>query len=483
MNVLRIALLLSLIALLLGCGDNASATPTTAIIALPTTNVDADGNDATAVPPNDAAETVVEADAADDSDAATSPMTPTRPAVAPAATDSPSDGRLLLIDPANQIVTINPDGSDVRRLTDVADGIVYIFPAWSPDNQSIAAIGAGNQPLTDGVYLFEDSADVPANLIHTADNQQPIYLSWSPDSENISFIAPSSGGSTLLDLHIIQRDGLESSRNLASGQPFYWDWNSTGDEIVINAKRTTHAQFAYVNPNNGEIGADIADVTDFFQSPDLSFDDTLLAYSGGANGVNEIVIEDRATGETVRTEHTGLTAFAWSPVANQLAFISSVGQTPLPYGPLHLFDPTGTEATLVADAIIAFFWSPDGTKVAYLTLNTQGGEPEARRGRLSARSAEPYLQSNRLEYQLWVKDVSTTETHLLGAFRPGNLFITQFLPFFDQYAHSHSIWSPDSSALALPIQTEEGVTIYRFPANGAQPTPIAVGRVAFWTRQ
>ncbi len=471
MKVPHFFLFIILIFLLLGCGSDALATPTTSVVALPT----AVPQQVSAQPSNIPTEVVTEECDEASCESAATPV-PTLPA------DSNSDGRLLVIDNENQIMTINPDGSDIRRLTDSEDGIVYIFPAWSPDNQSIAAIGAGDRPATDGVYVFEDSADVPAKRIHTADGQQPIYLYWSPDSENVSFISPRLNGSTLLDLRIVQRDGLSRSRYLAFGQPFYWDWNSTGDEIIINVKRTTHAKFAYVDPATGGIGEDIATVTDFFQSPDLSYDDAYLAYSGGLNGINEIVIEERATGETIRKAHQGLTALTWSPVENRLAYISSVGQAPLPYGPLNVLNTEGQEITLVADAVIAFFWSPDGTKIAYLTLNTQGDAPEVMRGRLSAKSAERSLQSDRLEYQLWIADTTTTQTHRLGSFRPSNLFIRQFIPFFDQYAHSHSLWSPDSTALALPIQTEEGVTIYRFPVNRAQPTPLAPGRIAFWTR-
>ena len=462
MNLYRsVPLFIVFILTLLGCANNTVEvvpTPTTVQLSLPTIE---------ATPTDEPEPEVVE---------------PTATVTLEEATIEPDGvkniGRIVAIDLNNQLFTVNPDGTNSRQLTSEDDEIVYLFPAWSPDAESIAVIGAGDKPATDGIYVFEDIDNASSNRIFTADDQQPIYLFWSPDSENVSFIGPRIG-STLLDLRIVRRDGSERSRYLAFGQPFYWDWNSTSDEIVFNTNRTTHSEFGYVNPNSGDISDEVASVTGFFNSPDISFDDAYLAYSGVRNGRAQIVIEERETGERVTAQHEGLTALSWSPTNNQLAFISSIGRNQLPYGELHLADPSGTDETIVNEAVLAFFWSPDGNKIAYLTITQPDQNNEARRGRLSA----PSRQIDGLEYQLWVLDVDSAENQLIGTFRLGDLFVLQFIPFFDQYSRSHSLWSPDSKAVLLPIITDDGTNLYRFPVDGSAATEIAPGQVGFWSNE
>ena len=61
------------------------------------------------------------------------------------------------------------------------------------------------------------------------------------------------------------------------------------------------------------------------------------------------------------------------------------------------------------------------------------------------------------------------------------VFLTQFLPFFDQYALSHSLWSPDSSALVLPVREAAGNVILVVPTAGGRPFRLAAGDIAVWS--
>ena len=61
-------------------------------------------------------------------------------------------------------------------------------------------------------------------------------------------------------------------------------------------------------------------------------------------------------------------------------------------------------------------------------------------------------------------------------------FVQQILPYFDQYALSHRFWSPDSSAILLPLGSTSGqdqVTIV--PADGSNPIPIGNGSMGSWS--
>ena len=75
--------------------------------------------------------------------------------------------------------------------------------------------------------------------------------------------------------------------------------------------------------------------------------------------------------------------------------------------------------------VLAFFWSPDGTKIAFVTLSERQGA---------------------LSWALY--DVESDERIRLVDFAPSAEQLTMF-QFFDQYAYSHSVWSPDSSSIVF----------------------------------
>jgi TolB protein len=71
----------------------------------------------------------------------------------------------------------------------------------------------------------------------------------------------------------------------------------------------------------------------------------------------------------------------------------------------------------------------------------------------------------------------------LAAFTPTVLFLVQFLPYFDQYALSHRLWSPDSEALVLPMQDSGTNRVFVVPASGGRARALAEGSIAFWSQQ
>jgi len=53
-------------------------------------------------------------------------------------------------------------------------------------------------------------------------------------------------------------------------------------------------------------------------------------------------------------------------------------------------------------------------------------------------------------------DVDSGATRWLATVTPSRTFLSQELPFFDQYARSHARWSPDGTMLALPVRNATG---------------------------
>lgn len=386
-------------------------------------------------------------------------------------------GRIAFVTPEGQLATVAPDGSDTRTLTD--SGLSFQFPAWSPVDARIASIGA--DPGGGGVFLLEDRAGAEPQTLYQNSYGGPIYLYWSPDGAQLSFLSNILGG---LSLNIVPTDtGLEEPdmQQLAIGNPLYWQWSQNGRQLLVhNGKNAPTGEVAFYD-TTGSIGEPFGKAA-LFNAPGLSHDERYLAYAELEATVPKVVVRGNRPGTAdIRRElpYQGLATFSWSPTANTLAVMSPAENVRQPYGPISLLEAeSGDLTTLTASRALAFFWSPDGRHIAFLsTYRSGGGEMAEANGRYAMQ-----VQRDTLLLELRVAEVASGRSRLLATFTPTPLFLDQFLPFFDQYALSHAIWSPDSRALVLPMQGRQGAEVVVVPLTG-KPVAIAPGEMPFWSRQ
>jgi len=102
---------------------------------------------------------------------------------------------------------------------------------------------------------------------------------------------------------------------------------------------------------------------------------------------------------------------------------------------------------------------------------------------LSGAAEAPAAQIASNSFHIIVIDVESGQALWRLESGLSTIYLTQFLPYFDQYAFSHQIWSPDSAALVLPLVQEDAVEITRIDADDGQTTKLADGSIAFWSRQ
>ena len=428
---------------------------------------------ATAVP-LDATQTVetIEPDAAD------SPTVPT--VTSPALVGQPPAddiNRIVYVNEAGQLVTLASDGSDVRQLTD--EPLRFQFPAWSPDGRSIAAIGANRGGA--GLFVLADSAvgDFPAPLYADAE-QGPFYLYWSPDSRQVSFLANHPDG---MGLHLVQADGSADSRLLTTGGPVYWQWLADSAQIFIHSGFSGDASRLEIVAADGNGEGNSVASPGFFQAPGISADGRYLAYAEVLTGNSNLVVIDTESEATVQQRHAGQVALAWSPTANQLAFTNGTEPDSVSFvGPLRLLDAVTGEVRLISsEPIVAFFWSPDGRYLAAISVLRSGeGDINAQEGS-KVWAGKPLQQGNLPQLRLLVYDVAAGEGRVLFNFVPTFTFATQFLPFFDQYALSHQLWSPDSRALVLPMEENGRNQIFIINIVTGQKRYLADGTMPFWS--
>ena len=129
----------------------------------------------------------------------------------------------------------------------------------------------------------------------------------------------------------------------------------------------------------------------------------------------------------------------------------------------------------MGENVIAFFWSPDGDKVAYFVPFLASDS-----GSTSGNNAGSTAQ--RLLLQLNMLDVKTGESKELFTYQPTEQF-KNILPYFDQYHQSNTIWSPDNNNLVLSFLDQDGNPGIAIVAASGQLEPrlLAQGYLAFWS--
>lgn len=403
-------------------------------------------------------------------------------------TSSLANDRIVFITTDGEIATISPNGQNTRTLTDTDKR--FQFPAWSPDGQYVAAIGSNRDGA--GVYLVRDQGpggDLDERFFSR--NRTPIYLYWSPNSKSLSFIANHSFGD--LALYLMPVEGEPEARILGTGRPFYWNWFSSSEQILIHSGGAgENARLALLNVTEEE-SEEVVGIPGFFQSPAVSADGRFWAYAEEHDGgLSWLTVWDREQDAVERRRHAGLIAMGWSPSKAQLAVISGRPDANNFYGPLRMLDlETGREEMISRNMVLSFFWSPNGRYLAYISLDSATTDVQVQGGSKSimAKTGGQPGNFNLIQdglahrFQLHVVDFTNGENRLLAHYTPTFLFLSQFLPYFDQYAHSHRIWAPDSRALVLPMRLDERNQIVVIPVDGSPYQPIANGDMPFWSQQ
>ena len=87
-----------------------------------------------------------------------------------------------------------------------------------------------------------------------------------------------------------------------------------------------------------------------------------------------------------------------------------------------------------------------------------------------------------LKLRLTFVNVESGAVRSHWTFAVSQVFLDQVLPYFDQYALSHRLWSPDGATIAIPVVADDGtdqVTVVQ--ADGAGARVVADGVAGFWS--
>jgi TolB protein len=399
----------------------------------------------------------------------------------PAATGpgpGPSSPRLAVIEPDGALFTMDGAGNGIVRHGD--DASTYLFPAWSPDGRQIAAIADG--PAGSAIHVFDrvegsSASSAPPTVAYDSASAPPFYLYWSPDGASVAFLTSEPDG---IALRSAPADGNGAGSIVRSGSPMYWAFSGDHRLLVHSGGQGDGSFFGDVADDGAGPALEAASAG--FRAPAVSADGRYRAFAvpGEPNGLSIVAA---SVDGAVRREVPafGGAAFAFEPGGTALAILAATeadAGAGFPFGPLRLLDPSdGRVKTLLPGGIVAFFWSPDGETIA-----TIGAPPPENPVVPAAASPSPAVPEAGVRVQVAFVHPATGEVEEKQVVRVADLFVSQLLPYFDQYALSHRLWSRDGQAIVLPIIGRDGSNVIaQVPANGGAPREIAPGVLAFWS--
>jgi TolB protein len=407
------------------------------------------------------------------------PVRPEQPAGSP---DVPI-ARLAVVDAAGALTTTDLKGN--ARHVGTA-GLIYSFPVWSPSGDRIAVIGQDGPTMGVFVAPLAPTSDTDVQRsIYTSVDEPPFYVSWSPDGHAVGFLTSEGDG---LALRAAPADGSGQATIVRHGSPMYWAWTPAGGMLVHSGGDTPDAFFGEVDAGGVSLEPTVLPPGGF-RAPAVSTDGAFRAYVGPGEATSDQIVVERRTGAGRRVADIhGAAGLGFSPTGSDLAFIAPdrAGQeVALPVGPLRLMDPdSGAVRMLLTGPVVAFFWAPDGRTIAALQIARPPDDTIVRTpgsGMVILAGARHVATDPGVTLGLVFVDAASGDIVSQRVVQVGDVFAQQVLPYFDQYALSHRIWSPDGRSLALPVMDEDGITgIDIIPADGGARTRVADGVAAAW---
>ncbi|MBI5301896.1 MAG: PD40 domain-containing protein [Chloroflexi bacterium] len=393
--------------------------------------------------------------------------------------------RIAYVDNDSNIQIVDARGEERTALTqDASSQHIYDYPTWSRDGQSVAFVSVdASQDEPEAILYTASVVTKNRNTVFKSRSQSPFYLYWSPDSQHIGFLAQDASD---LSMMLGRADGKEDARRLETGSPFYWSWSPDSRTLLMHiggSRRDSHsARLALLRWRDSPTSQTLSHGPGEFLAPQYSPDGTTILYAAANNGQDALHLADAQDGNAhAIVEYAGRIAFAWSPDGKKIAWVVTPEDAELPhFGKVVIANADGkNQQSITNEDAIAFFWSPDGQRIAYLTIEQEQNS----RGRTPTQHlAAPLAQGNPIRLLWRVVDLPTGTPRTLATFTPTRDFIS-LLPYFDQYARSLTFWSPDSARFVYTHRERPGAgSVWVADVTGKeQPRRVGDGLVAVWS--
>ena len=388
------------------------------------------------------------------------------------------------------LFTIEPDGTGSRRLAGagvegavgrisaqgLAPNALFTWPTWSRDGRRLAfsRVLPSDVSVSTSIHVVDvETGDV--RLVHENEpGSSPFiaqdashYLYWSPDSKLLTFISSTPTGLTLFSS---PGDGLEAAMPVVTMGPIYYSWASDSSGILMHRRSGLELLDAPGLQDPRRLG----ESSSIYRVPAFSPVGRKGLYVDENNGGDALFLLDLGPADDAGALKALMdvgpgAAFLWSPDGDEIAVADSTSDALPTYQKLRVVQADGSgERTLLDESFLAFFWSPDGEWLLYVTV----------------------AESQRA--LIWnVVPAAGGEPRELVEFGPSSEQFTM-ISFFDQYAYSNSLWAPDSSRFVFTGTLSHGAgqtngaspstdKVYTVDINSGVARELASGRIAFWS--
>ncbi len=358
---------------------------------------------------------------------------------------------------ALQVISV--DGENGAQPTWSRDGTSLVWSSTSPERQVVLVQGFDDEGRPDGEPVVSDATGFPV-----------FYLQWAADDTRLAYLR-SAAQPGQVEFGLVEPG--EPAEPVAQDTPFFLAWSpATTDPAVL----------AHVAQNRVELHTPGA------AEPTIVLDQG-SDYSAPAwvDGGRALVVADESLALVSLADGTveqlvpmdGPVRFVVSPDGRRVAYrrLTDRSQGPLTAG-LNVAGPTAAatddDGSLVVldletgesevvgdDSATAWEWSPDGSRLAWLSVRTSG--------RLLG------------TWHFWSADGAVPTTDRTAEFALTRKYAEVYLPFFAQYTHSVTGWAPDADAFAFPgsIGDERGVWVQLLDVE-ADALQVSVGDFVTW---
>jgi TolB protein len=392
----------------------------------------------------------------------------------------PQHGRIAYVGVDANIYVLSADGVGIAITDDASQFRRYEWPTWSTAGHLAyfgSALDANGIFMT--VYVSERAAG-PGEVVYNGQGEAFNYAYWAPGDCNaglgcrdLAVLISSPRRGMFVELIRARNDAEPEGQSFPGGPPFYYSWSPDGSRMLWHRRVFSSLQFDVFDASISQVIDTLALTPGLMNAPAWSpIDDRLLFAVRSETGerTNLIIVDPDET-VSLAAGLAGPVAFSWSPDGQYVAYRVFSNNA---YGPLVVVDARDgrTMARSPSNGVIAFFWSPDSSALAYITSATAPGSFNV--------SDSAYQLEQGLSWS--ILDIGSGLARRYGAFMPTGE-MRYLLVYFDQFAQSHRVWSPDSRYLIYSEIGPGGPVVSVLDATRADSAPLSVaeGFIGIWS--